>query len=87
LLGRSWATLEVMKPTMDHHNGVLAHKPIEGLRFEHNDYVQIVAGEHNGKNGSLVSVEELGEDPLFVLEMESDFDIRVRQSQLERADF
>ena len=34
-----------------------------------------------------MSVEELGEDPLFVLELESGFDIRVRQSNIERADF
>ena len=57
------------------------------MHFKHNDPVRIVAGEHKGKNGSLVSVEELGEDPLFVLELESGFDIRVRQSNIERADF
>lgn len=76
-----------MKPTIYHHNAFLAHKPIGGVSFEHNDYVRIVAGEHKGKNGSLVSVEELGEDPLFLLEQESGFDVRVRQSQIERADF
>jgi len=76
-----------MKPTMNQHNDFLAHKPIEGVRFEHNDYVRIVAGEHKGKNGSLVSVEELGDDPLFLLELESGFDVHVRQSQIERVDF
>lgn len=76
-----------MKPTMNHHNDFLAHRAIEGVHFEHNDCVKIVAGEYKGKNGSLISVEELGEDPLFVLELESGFDVRVRQSQIERADF
>lgn len=76
-----------MKPTINHHNDFLAYRPIEGVRFEHNDYVRIVAGEHKGKNGSLVSVEELGEDPLFRLELESGFDVHVSQSQIERADF
>lgn len=76
-----------MKPTIDHHNNFLAHKPIEGVGFEHNEYVRIVSGEHKDKRGSLVSVEELGDDPLFVLELESGFDIRVRQSQIERVDF
>jgi transcription elongation factor len=76
-----------MKPTMGQHNDFLAHKPIEGVCFEHNDYVRIVSGEHQGKNGSLVSVEELGEDPLFLLELDSGFDVHVRQSQIERADF
>lgn len=72
---------------MDQHNDFLAHKPIEGVRFEHNDSVRIVAGEHKGKNGSLVGIEELGGDPLFVLELETGFDTRVRQSQIERVDF
>ena len=45
------------------------------------------ADEHKGKNGLSVRVEELGEDPLFALELEPGFDIRVRQSQIERADF
>ncbi|MFZ3014304.1 MAG: hypothetical protein WA045_11410, partial [Nitrospira sp.] len=64
---------------MDQHNDFLEHKPIEGVRFEHNDSVRIVAGEHKGKNGSLVSIEELGEDPLFVRELVTGFDTRVRQ--------
>lgn len=76
-----------MKPTIDQHNDFLAHKPIERVRFEHNDSVRIVAGEHEGKNGTLVSIEELGEDPLFVLELEAGFDTRVRQSQIQRCDF
>lgn len=73
-----------MKPTIDDHNDFLAHKPIEGVSYEHNDYVQIVSGEHQENKGSLVSVEELGEDPIFVLELESGVDVRVRQSQIER---
>jgi hypothetical protein len=76
-----------MKPPIDHHNTFLAHKPIDGVRFEHNDPVRIVAGEHKGKNGSLVSVEEIGEDPLYLLELDSGFDVRVRQSEIEKNDF
>ena len=67
----------------DGHNDFLAHKSIEGVHFEHNDYVRIIAGEHRGKNGSLVSIEELGNDPLFLLELESGFDVYVRQSQID----
>jgi len=76
-----------MKPTFGQHNDFLAHKPIKGVRFEHNDYVRIVAGEHKGKNGSLVSIEDLGEDPLYLLELETGSDVHVRQAQIERADF
>ena len=76
-----------MKPTIGQHNDFFAHRPIAGVRFKHNDYVRIVAGEHKGKNGSLISIEELTEDPLFLLELESGSDVYVRQSQIERADF
>lgn len=73
-----------MKTTMDQHRDFLAHKPIDGVRFEHNNYVRIVAGEHKGKNGSIVGVEELGKDPLFLLELESGLDVHVRQSEIEK---
>ncbi len=75
-----------MKPTMDQHNDFLAHKPIAGVRFEHNEYVRVISGDHEGKKGSLVSVEELGEDPLFLLELESRFDVGIRQSQIVHSD-
>jgi hypothetical protein len=76
-----------MKPTLDQHNDFLAHKPIPGIAFEHNESVSITSGEHEGKRGSLVSVEELGPDPLYTLELQSGFDVQVRQSQIERFGF
>ena len=76
-----------MRPTLVQHNDFLAHRPVEGVTFEHNDFVRICCGEHSGAKGSLVSVEELGNDPLYTLELESGFDIHVRQSQIERIDF
>jgi hypothetical protein len=78
--------LKAMKPTIDHRNDFLAHKQILGVSVKHNEFVKVVVGEHEGNKGSLVSVEELGEDPLFLLELESGFDILVRQSQIERFD-
>lgn len=73
-----------MRPTHKQRNDFLAHKSIEGVSFEHNDYVLIVAGEHKGANGSLVSIEDLGADPLYLLELESGFDVHVHQSQIKR---
>ena len=76
-----------MKPEIHHHNDFLDHKPIPGITFEHNDYVRVVAGEHKGKTGSLVGIIELGADPIYTLELESGFDVQVRQSQIERHGF
>jgi len=76
-----------MKPTFAQHNDFLAHRRIIGVAFEHDDYVHITAGEHKGKKGSLVSVEELGEDPVYLVELEAGSDALVRQSAIERHDF
>ncbi len=49
----------------------------------HNDYVRVVSGELEGSFGSLVTVLELEPEPLFVLELETGFDVNVRQSEIE----
>lgn len=72
-------------PALDFGNDFLAHRPIPGVRFEHNDYVRVVTGPHAGETGSLVSINSVGDDPVFVLEAESNRDLVVRQSQLELA--
>lgn len=69
--------------TFDLSNDFLAHKPVRGVKFQHNDYVKIVAGEHKGKSGSLISLESLAPEPKFILELESGFDVIVLQSELE----
>ena len=65
----------------------LNREPIEGVRYWHNDYVRIVAGENAGESGSLVSVIELTPEPVFLVELESGFDVQVRQSEVTVADF
>lgn len=60
----------------------LNHTPIEGVVYSHNDYVQIVSGAHEGKCGSLVTVLQLTPEPLFVVELETGFDVEVWQSQI-----
>ena len=71
-----------MKPTFAQHNDFLALKPVPGVALQHNDYVNVIAGEHQGDSGSVVSVEELGADPLYVVELESGKDATIRQSRL-----
>ena len=72
-----------MKPTSTQHNDFLVRRPLPGVALQHNDYVKVVSGAHVGDAGSVVSVEELGSDPEFVVELESGKDARIRQSNLE----
>ena len=71
-----------MKPTHDQHNDFFAHRPLPGLVFEHDDFVMIVGGDHAGDSGSIISVEELGVDPLYLVELASGQDAVIRQSLL-----
>lgn len=64
----------------------LNREPIQGVRFEHNEYVRIAAGPNAGNFGSLVTVLEIAPEPKFVLELESGFDIEVLQSEIEHAE-
>ena len=73
-----------MKHRPDHCDDFLAHRPIAGVTFEHDDFVEVVAGEHKGKKGNLVNIAQLTSDPLFILELESGHDIHVRQSDIQR---
>ncbi len=71
-----------MKATLQQSNAFLSHEPIPGVVFEHNDYVRVIAGEHVGDSGSLISLEELGEDPVYLVELETNQDALVAQSCL-----
>jgi hypothetical protein len=73
-----------MKPTMPQCNAFLANEPLPGVTFKHHEFVKVASGENVGSAGSLISVEDLGVDPVFVLELESGIDVLVRQSQIER---
>ena len=39
------------------------------LPFCVNDPVQVVGGEHSGRKGSVISVESIGSDPQFLVEL------------------
>lgn len=72
-----------MKPSLDQCNAFLAGKPLPGVRLRHNDHVQVIAGEHAGDSGSVVSVDELTDDPLIRVELESGYDALIVQSRLK----
>ena len=73
-----------MKPTVAQHNAFLAQELLPGVAFRHNEFVKVISGKNIGSAGSLVSVEALGDDPIFLLELESGSDVRVRQSEIKR---
>ncbi len=71
-----------MKSSSGQRNDFLAHLPLPGVEFEHNDAVVVIAGEHVGDFGVIVSVEELGDDPIYVVELGSGKDAVISQSHL-----
>jgi hypothetical protein len=60
----------------------LNRKRVEGVEYQHNDYVRVTDGEYKGRSGSLISLEAIAPEPLFLVELEDGGDIEVRQSQL-----
>jgi hypothetical protein len=75
-----------MKPTQQQQDDFLAHRALPGVTFGHDDLVLITTGEQAGNVGSIVSVEQLGDDPVYRVEIDSGFEVPVAQSCLERAD-
>lgn len=63
----------------------LSHAPISGVVFEHNDFVLVVSGIHTGSKGTLASLISLTPEPIFILELESGFDVEIKQSELAYA--
>ena len=78
--------LDLMRPTHAQSVAFLSHEPLSGINFQHNAFVRVVGGEHVGDSGSLVSVEELGDDPVYLVELESNKDALIRQSCLRLAE-
>lgn len=75
-----------MKPSHDQHNDFLAHRSLPGVAFEHNDSVEVIDGEHVGDFGAIVSVERLGDDPIYLVELGSGQEAVISQSLLRLAE-
>ncbi|CAN7376570.1 hypothetical protein LJR143_002075 [Pseudoxanthomonas sp. LjRoot143] len=71
-----------MKPSSYQHNEFFAHRPLSGVTFKHNDAVDIVGGDYAGNSGSIVGLDELGEDPCHLVELGSGQDVFISQSCL-----
>ena len=75
-----------MRPTHEQSVAFLSRTLLPNVTFLHNDYVRVVKGEYEGDSGSLVSIEELGSDPIYLVELESNQDALVPQSHLQRVE-
>jgi hypothetical protein len=58
---------------------------LRGVAFHMRQHVRVTHGVHSGVRGVLISIYELGPDPLYHLEAKSG-DCEVRQSELTQDD-
>ena len=71
-----------MKLTHEQHVEFLSGALLPGLAFRHDDRVHVVNGAHAGASGNLISVEAIGDDPEYLVELDSGQDAYVAQSAL-----
>jgi len=75
-----------MKPTHQQHTDFFAHRPLPGVLFEHNMHVSVIGGAKQGAAGFIISVEELGSDPVYLVELETGEEAFISQSSLRLPD-
>ena len=73
-----------MRPTSHQHAAFVSGEALPGVAYKHNAAVRVTAGDCVGELGAIVSVEELGSDPIYLVELGSGKDVRVRQSCLDQ---
>jgi hypothetical protein len=70
-------------PTPEQQADFRAHRPLPGVNFAYDELVTITEGEHTGNVGSVIAVESLGDDPVYLVEIDSGFEVPVAQSCLQ----
>lgn len=60
----------------------LNRERILGVEHQHNDYVRVTDGPHQGKFDSLSSLLSAEIEPMFLVELEDGGDVEIAQSQL-----
>jgi hypothetical protein len=75
-----------MNVSRNTQNDFLADRPLPDVAFEHNASVAVIDGEYVGKSGLIISLEEIGDDPAYLVELESGVEVLIRQTQLRAAD-
>ena len=56
---------------------------IDGVKFNLNDDVNILAGPKTGQRGNIISLEKIDPEPLYLVEDEQGSDSILKQSELE----
>jgi hypothetical protein len=74
-----------MRPSADQHEAFLAGQNLPGVIFRLNAAVEIISGEHQGQLGSVIGVEDLGANPLLLIELGDGNDALISQSSLRAA--
>ena len=63
-----------------------AGNPPGGVTFAFDDLVTLTAGEHTGNVGTLVAIEQLEPEVVYSVEIDTNFVVPARQSEIEMAD-
>ncbi len=72
-----------MKPTLAQRDDFLASRPVAGIALGCNDYVNVIGGEFAGDSGSVINIEELDEDPVYCVKLDSGNQVLVAASFLQ----
>ena len=72
-----------MKPSTAQLQDFLANRPVSGVPLALQDYVNVIEGDHAGDSGSVVNLEEVGTDPIYLVELESGKHVLVAGSHLQ----
>ena len=56
---------------------------IDGVKFNLNDDVHILAGPKTGQHGNIISLEKIDPEPLYLVEDEQGSDSILKQSEME----
>ena len=67
---------------MDLRQAFFNRENIRSVEYRHNDYIRVIDGQYEGRNGSLISLEAITPEPIFLVELEDGGDVEVRQSEL-----
>ena len=65
-------------------NRWMAGESINNVHFKLNDFVTIISGEFEGGTGSVISPEEFGNNPTYLIETSAGKDILVKQNELQK---
>jgi hypothetical protein len=60
----------------------MSREPVQGLAFLLNDSVEVTGGLHHGARGSVLALDQLAPEPVYVVGLESGQDVRLLQSQI-----